>query len=310
VSRPASLRVACGSRSPEYRNLLGTVAERADTGPVGTPELHFLGHSTVRVELAGRTVLTDPLLTAGVGPLRRVVPRPDPATWAGVDIVLISHLHGDHLHLNSLRLLGRDVRIVVPRGAGAWLRQQGFTRVDELSPGETLTDGDLRITAVRAEHSGHRWGPRLTHGPDTEALGHLLEADGSSVYVSGDTALHDGMALLAERDIDVALLPVWGWGPSLGPGHLDPIDAAEAVARIRPRIAVPVHWGTLAVAGTTGLPSPLRGRMRRMLVDPPRAFASEVAARELETLVVVTQPGQPVVLSSPAAAPSSPAAAR
>ena len=82
------------------------------------PDLHFLGHSTVRVELAGRTVLTDPLLTDTVGPLRRVVPPPDPATWAGVDLVLISHLHGDHLHLPSLRTLGRDVRIVVPRGAG------------------------------------------------------------------------------------------------------------------------------------------------------------------------------------------------
>ena len=50
-----------------------------DTGRVARPDLHFLGHSTVRVELAGRTVLTDPLLTDTVGPLRRVVPLPDPA---------------------------------------------------------------------------------------------------------------------------------------------------------------------------------------------------------------------------------------
>jgi L-ascorbate metabolism protein UlaG (beta-lactamase superfamily) len=263
---------------------------------VGDPELHFLGHSTVRVELAGRTVLTDPLLTSGIGPLRRVVPVPDPATWAGVDLVLISHLHGDHLHLASLRRLGSDVRIVVPRGAGHWLRRRGFSRVDELSAGETLTDGDLRITGVRAEHSGHRWGPRLTHGPATESLGHLLEGAGSTVYISGDTALHPAMTTLGDRGVDVAVLPVWGWGPTLGPGHLDPVEAAEAVARIRPRIAVPVHWGTLALAG---LPFPLRGRMRRLLVDPPRAFATEVAARELDTRVVVTEPGAPVVLASP-----------
>src|SRR5438270_3842380 len=83
------------------------------------PDLHFLGHSTVRIELAGRTVLTDPVLTPSVGPLRRVVPMPDLSTWAGVDLVLLSHLHGDHLHLPSLRMLGRlndKVRIVVPRG--------------------------------------------------------------------------------------------------------------------------------------------------------------------------------------------------
>ncbi|WP_167760415.1 MBL fold metallo-hydrolase [Blastococcus sp. CT_GayMR16] len=266
------------------------------------PDLHFLGHSTVRVELAGRTVLTDPLLADTVGLLRRVVPLPDPATWAGVDVVVISHLHGDHLHLPSLRTVGPSTRIVVPRGAGAWLRGRGFPNVSELSAGETLTDGGLHITGVRAEHSGHRLGPRLTHGPATESLGYLLEGAGSSVYFSGDTGLFEGMAVLAKRAVDVALLPVWGWGPNLGPGHLDPVTAADATALIRPRIVVPVHWGTLAVAGLTSLPTPLRGRMRRLLVDPPRSFAAEVTARGLDARVVVTDPGQPVVLTAPAAA--------
>jgi L-ascorbate metabolism protein UlaG (beta-lactamase superfamily) len=269
---------------------------------VASPDLHFLGHSTVRVEMAGRTVLTDPLLAPTVGALRRVVPLPDPSTWAGVDVVLISHLHGDHLHIPSLRTVGPGVRILVPRGAGAWLRGRGFPHVDELSAGESIHDGDLRITAVRAEHSGHRWGPRSTHGPDTESIGFLLEGGGACVYVSGDTGLYDGMKVLGDRNVDVALLPVWGWGPTLGPGHLDPVGAADAAALIRPRIAVPVHWGTLALAGMTTVPSPLRARMRRLLVDPPRAFATEVAARGLATRVVVTEPGSAVDLSLPAVA--------
>src|SRR3954451_22513800 len=134
-------------------NAMGSVPARADTWPVASPELHFLGHSTVRVELAGRTVLTDPLLAPTVGLLRRVVPMPDPASWAGVDVVLISHLHADHLHIPSLRTLGRDVRIVVPRGAGAWLRGRGFPQVDELSAGETLPHGHVRMAGVRADHS-------------------------------------------------------------------------------------------------------------------------------------------------------------
>jgi L-ascorbate metabolism protein UlaG (beta-lactamase superfamily) len=107
------------------------------------------------------------------------------------------------------------------------------------------------------------------------------------------------MAVLRARNVDVAVLPVWGWGTTLGPGHLDPVSAADAVELIRPRFAVPVHWGTLAVAGTTGVPSPLRRRMRRLLVDPPRSFATEVAARGLATRVVVTEPGNPVVLTPP-----------
>src|SRR3569833_131296 len=110
-----------GSRSGLRSRRIRTVAGRRDTDGVSEPALHFLGHSTVRSELAGRTVLTDPVLTPGVGPLRRVVPMPEPSAWAGVDLVLLSHLHGDHLHLPSLRMLGRlndKVRIDVPRGAG------------------------------------------------------------------------------------------------------------------------------------------------------------------------------------------------
>jgi L-ascorbate metabolism protein UlaG (beta-lactamase superfamily) len=263
---------------------------------VSEPALHFLGHSTVRVELAGRVVLTDPLLFPAVGLLRRVVPLPDPSTWADVDLVLISHLHADHLHVPSLRRLGPRPRIVVPRGAGAWLRAKGFARVDELSAGDVLTDGDLRITAVPADHSGHRWGPRLTHGPQTESLGHLLEGAGSSVYVSGDTDLIPAMKRLGDRGVDVTVLPVWGWGPNLGPGHLDPARAAEAVALLRPRVAVPVHWGTVTVTGLSRVPNPLRGRMRRLLVEPPLEFAAAVATRGLPTQVVIAQPGRPVPL--------------
>ena len=267
------------------------VGPPVDTGRVSGPHLHFLGHSTVRVELAGHVVLTDPLLTGRVGPLRRVVPAPARETYADVDLVLISHLHGDHLHLTSLRRLGPDVRVVVPRGAGAWLRARGFRHVTEVLPGETLTHGALRVTAVPARHSGHRWGPRLTHGPDTGAVGHLVEGGGRTVYAAGDTDLTDAMSLLGERGVDVALLPVWGWGLTLGPGHLDPAGAAEAAARLRPRVAVPVHWGTLALSGTAHLP-----RMRRLLTEPPRDFAAAVAARGLDTAVVVAEPGQPVPL--------------
>ncbi|MER6799902.1 MBL fold metallo-hydrolase, partial [Amycolatopsis mediterranei] len=202
--------------------------------------LRFLGHSTVRLNLGGRVLLTDPVLTARVGGLVRVVPVPDPGAYAGVDLVLLSHLHGDHLHLPSLELLGADTRIVVPRGAGSWLTKKGFRNVEEIAPGETLTDGSLTITATEAVHSGHRWGPRLTHGPQSPALGHLIEGDGNTIYNAGDTDLFDGMRDLGP--VDIALLPVWGWGPTLGPGHLDPARAAQAAALVQARAAVPVHW--------------------------------------------------------------------
>jgi L-ascorbate metabolism protein UlaG (beta-lactamase superfamily) len=248
----------------------------------------------VRVEIGGRVVLTDPLLTGRVGPLRRIGPSPAPEAYADADLVLISHLHGDHLHLPSLRRLPPSARVVVPRGAGAWVRSKGVRGVEELAPDEELVDGGVRVFGVPAHHSGHRFGPRSTAGPQARAMGHLLEADGRRVYAAGDTDLFDGMAALGP--LDVALLPVWGWGPSLGPGHLDPARAAVAVDRLRPRVVVPVHWGSLAVAGLTAVPGGPGARMRRMLVHPPRVFAATVAARGSGTHVAVTEPGAPVLL--------------
>lgn len=250
--------------------------------------MRFLGHSTVRMELAGKVVLTDPLLTGGVGPLRRFGPVPTVADYVDVDVVLLSHLHGDHLHLPSLRLLPPTARVVVPRGAGVWLRGKGVHGVEELEPGEEFTDGELTVTGVEAAHSGHRWGPRSTHGPQAPAMGHLLETPRVRVYASGDTDLFDGMKDLP--DLDVALLPVWGWGPSLGPGHLTPARAADAVAVLKPRVAVPVHWGTLALRGLTALPG---SPMKRLLVEPPHEFAAAVTG---PTRVAITAPGDDVIL--------------
>jgi L-ascorbate metabolism protein UlaG (beta-lactamase superfamily) len=85
--------------------------------------------------------------------------------------------------------------------------------------------------------------------------------------------------------VDVALLPVAGWGPKLGPGHLDPERAARAAALLRPRIAVPIHWGTLRV-----------GRRGAWFTDPPRTFAAQVADRSPEVEVRVLEPLQSLEL--------------
>ncbi len=248
----------------------------------------------MRVELAGHAVLTDPVLTNRVSALTRVTPPSTAADRADVDLVLLSHLHGDHVHLPSLRLLSPHVRVVVPRGAGDWLRAKGIRQVEELAPGEELEHGDLRITGVTASHSGHRWGPRFTHGPQAKAMGHVIEGGGRRVYAAGDTDLFPEMAELGK--LDVALLPVWGWGPTLGPGHLDPTRAATAVDLLKPRVAVPVHWGTLALAGLPKAPGSHGRRMRHLLEHPPKEFAAAVEEAKSATKVLVTPPGEDVCL--------------
>jgi L-ascorbate metabolism protein UlaG (beta-lactamase superfamily) len=200
--------------------------------------IDWLGHATVRIELDGIRILTDPTIRDRIGPLdRKVAPIPHHEV-AGIDVVIVSHLHQDHLDLPSLRRLGGDVRLIVPEGSAEIFRAAGHRDVDELAPGGRTTHGPLTIEAVRADHSGFR----PPFGPTAPALGFVISSHRRRVYFAGDTALYPEMAEIA--DLDVALLPVWGWGPNLRGGHMDPVMAADALTLLRPRFAVPIHWGT------------------------------------------------------------------
>jgi L-ascorbate metabolism protein UlaG (beta-lactamase superfamily) len=240
--------------------------------------LRWLGHSTVLLELDGVRVLTDPLLRRRVLHLRRAVPLVD-EPLDRLDAVLVSHLHYDHLDPPSLRRLDPGVTVVVPTGAGKVARGGSLANVQEVTVGETVRVGGIAVRAVRAEHGSSR-----VFGARSEALGYLVEGAGRRVYFPGDTDLYPEMAELG-AGLDVALLPIWGWGPSLGSGHLDPRRAAEALALLRPRVVVPIHWGTYYPAQST------RFRLPAFLREPVWAFQRHAAELAPEVEVHVLEVG-------------------
>lgn len=256
-----------------------------------TDRVTWVGHATVLIALDEIAVLTDPLLRRRVAHLRRRTRAPDAPPR--LDAVLISHLHRDHLDLPSLKLVDPSVPVVVPRGGGRLVRRGG-REVIELSPGEALDVADVQIRAVPAVHDGRR----SPLSRQVDALGYVIEGR-RRIYFAGDTARFDGMAELV--DLDTALVPIWGWGRRLGPGHMDPRQAAEAVALMRPRLVIPIHWGTFA-------PIRLAGHRAPRSSDPARLFAARVADAAPGIEVRVLAPGETTALADPYHPAAQPAA--
>jgi L-ascorbate metabolism protein UlaG (beta-lactamase superfamily) len=243
-----------------------------------TDVITYIGHATTLLEIAGKRFLTDPMLANRLLHIRRVVSAPELDALQGLDGVLVSHAHMDHLHLPSLRLVAAACPVVVPRGCGQLLTRAGIADVTEIAAGESIDLDGVEITATPALHDARRW----PLGKRTPTLGFVVGGTTTRVYFAGDTDLFDGMRELA-GSIDVALLPVAGWGAHLPAGHLDPPRAVEALVLLEPRIAVPIHWGTLA-----------SGALRRLgdLQGAPQEFALLAAERVPEVDVRVLQPGE------------------
>jgi len=232
--------------------------------------LVYVGHATVLVELDGVRMLTDPVLRTWTLHLRRRVPLPtEPLDDLGA--ILISHVHYDHLDMRSLKSLSRDVPVVAPRGTRRVLRR--FSDVRELEVyGETEVGG-VTVRAVPAEHGGARLNLR-----SAPSLGYVIEGS-RSVYFAGDTDLFPEMVGLSPG-LDVALVPVAGWGSKVGAGHLDARRAAAAVRMLEPKVAVPIHWGTLSTPG------------RPVSSEPALDFERLVAEQSPAVEVRVLRPGE------------------
>lgn len=253
--------------------------------------LTYVGHATVLVEAQGAVLLTDPVLRPRVAHLHRYAPAPEPSALPRPDAVLVSHAHHDHLDLPTLRALPARPTVVGPVGVAALVGGLAGAVV-ELEPGDRARVGAVAVRATPAVHDGRR----LPWLRAMRSLGFVVEGD-VRAYFAGDTDLFAGMADI-DPALDVALLPIAGWGARLGPGHLDPERAARALALLRPRVAIPIHWGTYA--------SP-----RARPADPwapARAFARHAARLAPDVEVRLLAPGRSATIAPASGRPGAAAA--
>jgi len=262
----------------------------------------YVGQGTVLIEMDGLRILTDPVLKRWCGPLRRYGEMPDHGIRHHIDVILISHLHLDHLDQASLKLLPKSAVVIGPPLTGQTVHRLGFKTVVETRRETSLHLGELEVEAVHARHTRRRW----VVSPATEPLGFLIHGS-TTIYFAGDTGLFDHMDELHDR-IDLALLPIETWGVRPPEGrHLSPKTAAHALTLLQPRMAVPIHWGTLylpgsAYVGKQGTYAWFQHTRRR-----PQQFADLAAEQAPDVDVHLLDPGESIEV--PAAPPASPVAA-
>jgi L-ascorbate metabolism protein UlaG (beta-lactamase superfamily) len=253
----------------------------------GDLRLTWWGHASATVDVGGVRVAVDPLLADRLLHLRRYGVAPGTGATEA-DVVVVSHLHADHLHLPSLRRFAPDVPIVLPRGGERLLPGIDPARLRPVEPGDVVEVGAARITVLPATHDGRRGPHSRAAGPP---LGFRVDAAGRSFWFPGDTELREDMHEVGH--VDLALVPIGGWGPTLEDGHMDPVAGAAAVARVGADVAVPVHWGTFWPLGLRRL---ARANHHRLFVTPGDRFVTALADLAPGVRPVLATPSEPLSL--------------
>lgn len=216
----------------------------------------WMGHSSVLLEIDGKTILTDPHWGPRSSPFRNIGPKrwyapPLPLDQVPpLDAILISHDHYDHLDHTTIRqIAGWDTRFIVPLGVASHLERWGVPgdRVTEVDWWDELELDGLRIACVPARHASGR---RLVTRDRTLWAGYAIVGDSHRVYFSGDTGLFPALETIGERygPFDLTMIEVGQYNDAWPDWHLGPEQAVLAHLMVRGGALLPVHWGLFRLA--------------------------------------------------------------
>jgi L-ascorbate metabolism protein UlaG (beta-lactamase superfamily) len=257
---------------------------------LGAGSVLFIGTATTLIRYAGFCVLTDPnflhrgeraALGYGLRSTRRTQPALSIDQLPPVDLIVLSHLHGDHFDSRAVRELDKRLPIVTTNHAARGLGRKGFAATHPLAVWDTQTvvkgSAFLRVTALPAMHAPQPLGALLP-----PVMGSMLEfGSGDEVtyrlYITGDTLLHKALREIPRRypDIDLALVHLGGTKILGVLVTMDARQGIEALRITRPRTAVPIHYNDYTV-----------------FKSPLEDFQRAVAAQELDSGVAYLSHGE------------------
>jgi L-ascorbate metabolism protein UlaG (beta-lactamase superfamily) len=193
------------------------------SSPKLVQNLHWLGHDSFRLD-GPPTIYFDPWKLPPGSPV--------------ADVILVSHDHYDHLSVDDVaRVSGPKTVVIANPSAAAKLKGARVIRA-----GETITVGEVKVEAMAAYNLTKFRSPgNPFHPRQAQHNGYIVTVGGERLYHAGDT---DHIPEMSGIQCDVALLPV------SGTYVMTAEEAAQAAAVIKPRVAVPMHYGDRDVVGT------------------------------------------------------------
>jgi len=226
----------------------------------------WLGHATFLIRLAGVTLLTDPVFVDSRLLRRKAGLACAPEELRGIDYLLLSHGHRDHLDLGSLRRLqprNPEMVFLTPLAMGGVLRRLGDIRLQEAGWYQRYRTPGIEVDLLPARH-WHRRGLR-----DFNRIlwgSFLIRSPQHTLYFAGDSAYGDHFSAIAQTvgGIDTCLMPIGAYKPLfiMQESHLAPAEAVTAFHDLRGRTLVPMHYGTYDLSDEP-LGEPLR-EIRRL----------------------------------------------
>jgi L-ascorbate metabolism protein UlaG (beta-lactamase superfamily) len=202
----------------------------------------------------GVSVLTDPTLfnrvgfavdsLFSIGPRRVTAPPLPPSALQGVQVILITHAHMDHLDVPSLKALPKSATVIGCDKCAALIKPLGFSDVRELKWGESTEIRGLKVTAMGARHWGKRWPP---YGTDYGFNSYVLERDGHRMLIACDSADTDLFAPLRNEPPEVAVFSIGAYDPWIR-NHANPEQVWSMFEETSAHYLVPIHWGTFKLS--------------------------------------------------------------
>jgi len=228
------------------------------TRPSSGLRVTWLGHSTLVIEIDGVRILTNPVWSNRVSPVRFAGPKrfhPPPAPLEALpplDAIILSHDHYDHLDRSTVLTLAKaraETPIITSLGVGERLERWGIPakRITELDWWETADVKGVTVTASPAQHfSGRGIKDRNT----TLWSSFHLRGPKHSVFFGADSGLTPEFAEIGRRlgPFDLVALEIGAYHPAWGDIHMGPANALSAYGLLASGVFLPIHWGTFNLA--------------------------------------------------------------